>query len=91
MSGNLDFAEFLKIIEYQQEDAEIRDDEGDMIAAFVACGGDPNKGGHVRRETLIKIIKYDFGLTIDIEALINNVDVNESGEIEFEEFKLLLT
>jgi Ca2+-binding EF-hand superfamily protein len=34
MSGNLDFAEFLKIIEYQQEDAEIRDDEGDMIAAF---------------------------------------------------------
>jgi Ca2+-binding EF-hand superfamily protein len=62
-----------------------------MIIFVVACGGDPNKGGHVRRETLIKIIKYDFGLTIDIEALISNVDANESGEIEFEEFKLLLT
>jgi calmodulin len=34
MSGKINFTEFLKIIEYQQEEAEIRDDEGDMIAAF---------------------------------------------------------
>ena len=47
--------------------------------------------GHVRRETLVKIIKQDFGLTIDIEELINKVDSDGSGEIEFDEFKTLLT
>ena len=39
----------------------------------------------------IKIIKHDFGLTIDIEELINKVDTDGSGEIEFEEFKTLLS
>ena len=33
----------------------------------------------------------DFGLTIDIEELIDNVDKDGSGEIEFGEFKELLT
>lgn len=39
-------------------------------AAFVACGGNADKSGHVHRDTLIKIIKHDFGLTVDIEKLI---------------------
>ena len=91
MSGSIDFAEFLKVIENQKERAENFDDENDMIDAFVACGGEPDKGGHVRRETLVKIIKHDFGLTIDIEELINKIDTDLSGEIEFEEFKALLS
>ena len=36
---------------------------------------------------LIKIIKHDFGLTIDIEELIRAIDTDGSGEIEFEEKK----
>ena len=91
MSGSIDFAEFLKVIENQKERAENFDDENDMIDAFVARGGEPDKGGHVRRETLVKIIKHDFGLTIDIEELINKIDTDLSGEIEFEEFKALLS
>ncbi len=59
--------------------------------AFVACGGNPDKTGHVERNTLVKIIKQDFGLTIDIEDLIDAVDADGSGEIEYEEFKALLT
>jgi EF hand len=39
----------------------------------------------------VKIIKVDFGLTIDIEDLINKIDADGSGEIEFEEFKTLLS
>ena len=39
----------------------------------------------------MKIIKHDFGLTIDIEELINKIDTDLSGEIEFEEFKALLS
>ena len=34
---------------------------------------------------------HDFGLTIDIEELINKIDTDLSGEIEFEEFKALLS
>ena len=44
----------------------------------------------VERATLVRIIKVDFGLTIDIEALIDSVDKDGSGEIEFGEFKELL-
>jgi Ca2+-binding EF-hand superfamily protein len=91
MSGAIDFAEFLKVIENQKERAESFDDESDMIDAYVACGGMEDKGGHVARETLIRIIKTDFGLPINIEELINKVDTDGSGEIEFDEFKTLLT
>mmetsp|Transcript_26556 Transcript_26556/g.39816 ORF Transcript_26556/g.39816 Transcript_26556/m.39816 type:complete len:149 (+) Transcript_26556:81-527(+) len=91
MSGSIDFAEFLKVIENQKERADHFDDETDMIDAFVACGGRADKGGHVKRETLVKIIKQDFGLTIDIEDLISKIDTDDSGEIEFEEFKTLLS
>mmetsp|Transcript_6711 Transcript_6711/g.8334 ORF Transcript_6711/g.8334 Transcript_6711/m.8334 type:complete len:150 (-) Transcript_6711:410-859(-) len=91
MSGSIDFGEFLKVVESQKRRAENFDDENDMIDAFVACGGKADKTGHVKRETLVKIIKKDFGLRIDIEELINKIDTDGSGEIEFEEFKILLS
>jgi len=62
-----------------------------MVDAFVACGGNSNKTGNVKREKLVKIIKDDFGLQIDIEKLIDAVDVDGSGEIEYEEFSRLLS
>lgn len=61
------------------------------VDAFVACGGNADKSGHVKRETLVKIIKEDFGLTIDIEKLIDDIDEDGSGEIEYDEFKSLLS
>jgi Ca2+-binding EF-hand superfamily protein len=86
-----DFGEFIKVIEKQKERAANFDDESDMVDAFVACGGNPDKSGHVERATLVKIIKQDFGLTIDIEELIDAIDADGSGEIEYEEFKELLS
>ncbi len=44
----------------------------------------------MKRDTVVKIIKHDFGLTIDIEELINKIDTDGSGEIEFDEFSLML-
>ena len=41
-------------------------DESDLVDAFVACGGNADKSGSVETEKLVKIIKDDFGLTIDI-------------------------
>lgn len=45
----------------------------------------------MKKETLIKIIKDDFGLKIDIEELIRAIDEDDSGEVEYDEFKLLLS
>ncbi|RHY29309.1 hypothetical protein DYB32_005243 [Aphanomyces invadans] len=87
----VDFAEFLQVIDNQKDRAALYNDESDMIDAFVACGGKPDKSGVVRRDTLVKIIKVDFGLTINIEDMINKLDVDQSGEIEFDEFKAILT
>ncbi|KUF77196.1 Malonyl-CoA decarboxylase [Phytophthora nicotianae] len=91
MSGAIDFAEFLQVIDNQKDRAAMFEDDSDMIDAFVACGGKPDKSGFVRKETLVKIIKGDFGLTINIEEMINKLDVDGSGEIEFDEFKAILT
>lgn len=63
-SGSIDFGEFVKVVESQKKRAESFDDDNDMIDAYVAVGGKPDKSGHVKRETLVQIIKYDFGLTI---------------------------
>jgi calmodulin len=76
MSGMLDFGELLWVIEVQKAKALAFDDEGDMVDAFVACGGRADRQGHVKRETLVRIIKKDFGLMIDIEELINKVDTD---------------
>lgn len=46
----------------------LNDFRGGSVDAFVACGGKPDRSGFVRKETLVKIIKGDFGLTINIEV-----------------------
>lgn len=76
MNGSIDFGQILRIIELQKVRALAFDDDGDMVDAFVACGGRADKKGHVKREKLVHIIKKDFGLMIDIEELINKVDSN---------------
>lgn len=95
MSGSIDFGEFLKVVEKQKERAENFDDEDDMVDAFVACGGNEDKSGCVEKDTLVRIVKQDFGLTIDIEDLINKImaekDGSGSGAIEFGEFSVLLS
>lgn len=91
MSGSIDFGEFLKVIETQKERTANMDDESDMVDAFVACGGNPDRTGCVKREVLVRIIKQDFGLTIDIEELIETTDSDESGDITYKEFREILT
>mgnify|MGYP000914032149 FL=1 len=65
-------------------------DETELLDAFVAMGGEPDGGGSIDASKLIETIKGDFDMTIDIEKLIMDIDEDGSGEIEFDEFKLLL-
>ena len=52
-------------------------------------GGNQDKSGELVAEKLISIIK-EFNMTIDIEKLIREVDVDNSGYIDYEEFSSLL-
>lgn len=72
-----------------------------IVDAFVAMGGNPDKSGYVDASKLIKIIKDEFKMTIDIEVqctfkrniyqrLIAEMDSDKSAKIEYEEFKSLL-
>lgn len=88
-SGSLSFNQFKDLVLEKRENEKGSSDE-DLMDAFVAMGGDPDGGGCVQREKLVDTIKREFEMTIDIEALINEVDEDGSGEIEFEEFRELL-
>ena len=65
-------------------------DESELLDAFVAMGGQADGEGCVDAAKLISTIKDEFQMTIDIEKLIEEIDEDGSGEIEFDEFKALL-
>lgn len=68
----------------------IGSDESELLDAYVAMGGEQDGGGCVDALKLIETIKNEFEMTIDIEKLIEEIDEDGSGEIEFDEFKALL-
>mmetsp|Transcript_46954 Transcript_46954/g.69501 ORF Transcript_46954/g.69501 Transcript_46954/m.69501 type:complete len:154 (+) Transcript_46954:95-556(+) len=89
-SGEISFSEFLKVIEYQKS-LNANNDHADILSAYIACGGNADKSGHVDRRVISDIIRGDFGLEIDIEAMMDAVDLDGSGEMEFDEFEMLLS
>ena len=88
-TGTLNFYSFKDIVSAKRED-ERETSDADLLDAYVAMGGDQDGGGCVDADVLIRTIKQEFEMTIDIEALIAEVDEDGSGEIEFDEFKELL-
>jgi Ca2+-binding EF-hand superfamily protein len=62
-NGVVDFAEFVRVLQAQKERAAALGSESDMVDAFIACGGQPDKSGFVERDRLVRIVKEDFGLT----------------------------
>lgn len=90
-TGSINFAEFLHLIDQQKQRNEDKNKNSDLMDAYIACGGEEDLSGCVQKDTLIQIIKEEFGLPIDIEELINKIDADGSGEIEYDEFEELLS
>ena len=66
---SIDFKDFLKAIAYWKI-LESEKEEDDLVDAFVAMGGQPDKTGSVDAKSLIRTIKNEFEMTIDIEVYI---------------------
>ena len=54
-------------------------------------GGKPDGDGYIDAQKLIRIIKEEFEMTINIEKLIDDIDEDNSGKIEYDEFRNLLS
>lgn len=86
----VDYNDFLKVIAYYRT-IQSYNDENDFVDAFVAMGGNADKSGKVDAQKLIEVIKEEFNMTIDIVKLIEEIDEDGSGEIEYDEFRALLS
>jgi len=89
-NGKLEFPEFLKALQLQKKNERKRDAEADLVDAFVAMGGNRDRTGFINAESLRKVIKDDFSLTIKIDELLDDLDTDDDGFVNFEEFKTLL-
>ena len=89
-TGKITYAQFKRVIAEQKKNQSLNNEE-DTLDAFVAMGGKSNGEGYIDAERLIKIIKEEFEMTIDIEKLIRDIDEDGSGRIEYDEFRNLLS
>jgi Ca2+-binding EF-hand superfamily protein len=89
-TGRITYAQFVAVIAEQKKNQSSSNEE-DTLDAFVALGGEANGDGYIDAEKLIRIIKEEFEMTIDIEKLIQDIDEDGSGKIEYDEFRQLLS
>ena len=89
-TGQISKDQFKKVIA-EQKKFQGASNEEDTLDAFVALGGESNKEGSIDAAELIRIIKHEFEMTIDIEKLIEDIDEDGSGLIEYDEFMSLLS
>lgn len=89
-TGRITYAQFVAVIAEQKKNQSSSNEE-DTLDAFVALGGEANGDGYIDAEKLIRIIKEEFEMTIDIEKLIQDIDEDGSGKIEYGEFRQLLS
>ena len=68
-TGQINYEQFKAVILRQKTNQSLSNEE-DTLDAFVSLEGNPDTSGHVDAKKLIKIIKEDFEMTIDIEKLI---------------------
>ena len=82
--------EFKNVILEQKKNQTAMNEE-DTLDAFVSMGGNLDTSGCIEADKLIHIIKKEFEMTINIEELIAEIDEDGSGEIEYDEFRNLLS
>lgn len=88
-TGEIEFAEFLRAFEKQRGVNVDLEDELDTIDAFVALGGNEDKSGFVEQKKLVSVVKDEFGMTIKVDRLVEELDKDRDGKLSYEEFAAL--
>ena len=89
--SKLDYPAALRIWCYFRElgvEEEVAADD-DILYAFVAMGGGQDRSGTVSKQRLMNIISVQFGLTIDIEEMLEEAGIESSKELTYADFTAL--
>jgi Ca2+-binding EF-hand superfamily protein len=78
-TGEIEFDQILEIYQKKRQAEVYGEDDAVTLDAYTAIGGPSDKSGHVDGKVLVRIIKEEFELPIDIEELIRSVDDSGNG------------
>jgi Ca2+-binding EF-hand superfamily protein len=87
--GEIEFSEFLRAFEKQRGGSLSHEEENDILHAFVALGGNHDTSGFLNNSQMISTVRDKFGLAIRVEKLIEELDTDKDGRINFTEFRNL--
>ena len=87
--GEIEFSEFLRAFEKQRGGLIDPGAEADMLDAFVALGGNGDKSGFLDNTSLVRVVRDEFGMTIKLDKLLEDLDIDHDGKISFAEFRNL--
>ena len=60
-----------------------------IVYAFVALGGNRDGTGHINNAEFDRILRGVYGLSIKTDRLLEELDVNKNGRVNYTEFKAL--
>ena len=60
-----------------------------LVYAFVALGGGRDGTGHINNAEFQRVVREVYGLAIKTDRLVEELDINKNGKLNFTEFKAL--
>ncbi len=66
------------------------DQEKEFTNTFEALGGVNKELGFINKDKLQKLLMDEFGLEIDMELFLKEIDIDKDGDIDFQELRNLL-
>jgi calmodulin len=87
--GEIEFSEFLRAFEKQRSGSLATEDENDVLHAFLALGGNIDKSGYIDNGKMIATVRDKFKMTLRVDKLIEELDADKDGKLNFSEFRSL--
>ena len=56
---------------------------------MISSGGNEDKTGYVEQKRLVQVVKEEFGMTIKIDRLVEELDKDGDGKLCYDEFAAL--
>ncbi|KAL0205658.1 hypothetical protein P9112_000965 [Eukaryota sp. TZLM1-RC] len=89
-SGRIAYSDFLQVLINQKMAILKAEDDDDCYDSFVAVGGHPDKSGRVETQRMQDILDKFGVFNLSIHELATPWDLNNSGELDYEKFTLML-